>query len=323
MASAVGKARHLVLDGGAIAWAAAGNAAAIDRGAVQVGANQGVRRLGGGGHAAGDLGGGDARGQGAEGFGGIVAAVLGQAVPGDARAVQARGGAGLQAPEGEVQTGQGVGQADRGGLAHPTGRRLSGADVHHAAEEGAGGQDRGGAGVARAVGGAHGDQAAVGGEVQILHRGFGDGEVRGLGQQILDGGAVEGAVGLGARAPDGGALAAVQELEMDPRAVGSAGHDPVQRVDLAHQVALADAADGRVTGHLPDRGAAVGEQEGPGAEAGGGGGGFRAGVAAADDDDVVGEGHWGPGGWCGADYSRGNGGAPGWGWGRVRGWAWT
>ncbi len=291
MAGAVGEADHLVLDGGTIARAAAGNRAAVDRGAVQVGADQGVRRLGGGGHPAGDLGGRDALGQGAEGLGRVVAAVLGQAVPGDAGAVQPGGGAGLQAAEGEVQAGQGVRQADRRGLADPSGRGLGGADVDHAAEEGAGGQDGGGAGVAGAVGRVDRGQAAVRGELQVFDRGFGDAEVRGLGQQVLDGGAIQGTVGLRAGAADRGALAAVQELEMDPRPIGRAGHQAVQRVDLPHQVAFADAADGGVAGHLPDRGAAVGEQEGARAEAGGGGGGLRAGVAAADDDDVVGEGH--------------------------------
>ncbi len=293
MAGAVGEARHLVLDGGAVARAATGNRAAVNCGAVQVGADQGVRRLGGGGHPAGDLGGRDALGQGAEGLGRVVAAVLGQAVPGDAGAVQPGGGAGLQAAEREVQAGQGVRQADRWGLADPSGRGLGGADMDHAAQEGAGGQDRRGAGVAGAVGRADRGQAAIRGEFQVFDRGFGDGEVRGLGQQVLDGGAIQGAVGLGARAADRGALAAVQELEMDPRPVGGAGHQAVQRVDLPHQVALADAADGGVAGHLPDRGAAMGEQEGARAHAGGSGGGLRAGVAAADDDDVVGEGHGG------------------------------
>ena len=47
-----------------------------------------------------------------------------------------------------------------------------------------------------------------------------------------------------------GALAPVEHPEVDPRLVDGAAHDAVERVDLPHEVALADAADRRVAGHL-------------------------------------------------------------------------
>ena len=78
---------------------------------------------------------------------------------------------------------------------------------------------------------------------------------------------------------------------MDAGQVGGAAHQAVEGVDFADQVALADAADGGVAGHLADAGAAVGDQDGAGAHAGGGGGGFAAGVASANDDDVEGSAH--------------------------------
>ena len=53
---------------------------------------------------------------------------------------------------------------------------------------------------------------------------------------------------------------------------------------------FADAADGGVARHLPERFDVVGEQERVRAHACGGECGFRAGVSAADDDDVVGVG---------------------------------
>ena len=63
-------------------------------------------------------------------------------------------------------------------------------------------------------------------------------------------------------------------------------HQPVQGVDLADQMALAQAADGRVAAHLADGLELVGEQQGARAEARRRRGGFAAGVAAADDDHV-------------------------------------
>ena len=63
---------------------------------------------------------------------------------------------------------------------------------------------------------------------------------------------IESAVGLSARALDGGALAAIEDAKLDARRVGGARHQPVKRVDLAHQMSLAEAADRRVAGHFAD-----------------------------------------------------------------------
>ena len=65
--------------------------------------------------------------------------------------------------------------------------------------------------------------------------------------------AVERAVGLRARALHGRALAAVQHAELDAAEVGGAAHHAVERVDLAHQMALAEPADRRIAGHRADR----------------------------------------------------------------------
>ncbi len=61
---------------------------------------------------------------------------------------------------------------------------------------------------------------------------------------------------------------------------------PPERVDFLDQVALADAADRGVAGHLPERLDVVGEQQRARAHARGGERGFGAGMAAADDDHV-------------------------------------
>ena len=64
-------------------------------------------------------------------------------------------------------------------------------------------------------------------------------------------------------------------------------HRAAQRVDLLDQMALADAADRGIAGHLAERLDVVGQQQRARAHARGGQRGLGAGVAAADDDDVV------------------------------------
>ncbi len=56
-------------------------------------------------------------------------------------------------------------------------------------------------------------------------------------------------VGLSARRPDRRSLAAVEHAELDPGGVDGAAHLAAERVDLAHQMPLAQAADGRVARH--------------------------------------------------------------------------
>ena len=61
------------------------------------------------------------------------------------------------------------------------------------------------------------------------------------------------------RAPP--ALAAIQHRGTGCRpASATSAHQPVQRIDLAHQMALAEAADGGIAGHCADRRKAVGHQ---------------------------------------------------------------
>ena len=79
-------------------------------------------------------------------------------------------------------------------------------------------------------------------------------------QQLGDRRAVELAVRLDARTPDRRPLAAVEHAPVDRRAVGRARHQPVEHVELAHQMALADAADRRVARHLPGVLGAEGQQ---------------------------------------------------------------
>ena len=54
---------------------------------------------------------------------------------------------------------------------------------------------------------------------------------------------------LGAQAVHSGALAAVEHAALQKGAVDGDAHLTAQRVQLAHQMALARAADGGVAGH--------------------------------------------------------------------------
>src|SRR5690606_3662310 len=89
--------------------------------AVDVGADQVVRRRRGPGDAAVDLRRGDGVGQGRERYGRVVRRLRFQAVPVDGAAVEARRRAGLQAAKGEAQPPEGEGQADGRLVADPAG----------------------------------------------------------------------------------------------------------------------------------------------------------------------------------------------------------
>ena len=121
---------------------------------------------------------------------------------------------------------------------------------------------------------------------QVLHRALDHLQVRRRPDRGLHGGAVELAVGLGARALHGRPLGAVEQPELDAGRIGHPPHQAVQRIDLAHQVALAEPADGRVARHLADGGEAVRHQRRARAHAGRRSRRLAAGMAAADNDDV-------------------------------------
>jgi len=120
-----------------------------------------------------------------------------------------------------------------------------------------------------------------------VHRRLEHDQVRLRFHRAADEGAIQRAVGLAARGAHRRALGGVEPAPLDAGGVGRARHDPAQRVDLAHQVALADAADRRVAAHRTDGFDVVGQQQRARAGARGGQRGLGAGVAAAHDDHVM------------------------------------
>ena len=257
---------------------------------MQVGADDGVGLGRGAGDEAVALLRLDPRREAGEGLGHGVAGLALQPVEVEAAPVEPRRRAGLQPAEGEAARLQRGREAVARGLADAPGGDADLADVDQPAQEGAGGEHGGAAGEAAAV--RQGDgRDAVAGDVEAESLALDEREVRLRRQGPLHGGAVEGAVRLGAGAAHGRALAAVQDAELDAAGVGHPGHDAVEGVDLADEVALAEAADGGVAGQGADRGEALGDERRAGAGAGRRRRGFAAGVAAADHDDVEGLGH--------------------------------
>ncbi len=285
MALLVGEADDLVLDGGAVARAHALDMAAIHGRAVEVRADDLVGAGVGVGDAAGDLG--DDRGVAEEAqHRGVGVALLPlEPVPGDGAAVEARGRAGLEAAHGEREAVEAVGERLGGGLAHAATGAGAVAHMDHAVEEGARGEDHGPGGEAGAVSQGHAGDAAVFDEevggLALHQRQVGAG-----GEFGLHGLAVEAAVGLGAGTLNGGALGAVEEAELDARAVRHAAHDAVEGVHLAHEMALSEATDGGIAGHHAHGGELQRKKGGAGAGAGGRVGSLAAGMAAAHHDDV-------------------------------------
>ncbi|MNS97514.1 hypothetical protein D3C72_1318490 [compost metagenome] len=311
MAGLLGKAHHLVLDGGAVTRADAFDLAAVQRRTVQGVADDLVGLLAGVGDPAADLlrmlvhrtkeGHHRAR---------RVAGLLVHHAVVQRTAVDARRRAGLQAVHLERPLAQARGQRGGRRVAHAAGSVLGRADVDLAGQEGAGGQHHG-LGVETQAGLGDGPAHGVALDDQVIHRRLEHGQV---GLALDDGAdrhAVQVAVGLAAGGTHGRALGRIERAPLDAGTVGGMRHRTAEGVDFLDQMALADATDGRVAAHRPHRFDVVGQQQGAHAGTGRSQRGLGAGVATADDDDVVtmeGIDHGG----CSARGGRSRGAVPGW-----------
>jgi hypothetical protein len=97
---------------------------------------------------------------------------------------------------------------------------------------------------------------------------------------------VKRAIGLGAGCADRRSLAGVERAELDAGAIDRTRHGAAERVDFLDQVTFADAPDGRIAAHLPERLDALGDQQRARTHPGRREGGLGAGVTAAHHDDV-------------------------------------
>ena len=77
-------------------------------------------------------------------------------------------------------------------------------------------------------------------------------QIIGLLNGLLHGQAIELAVSLCARALNRGAFAAIKQAELNTSNIRHSAHQAIQRINLAHQMALANTANGRIARHFAD-----------------------------------------------------------------------
>jgi hypothetical protein len=98
--------------------------------------------------------------------------------------------------------------------------------------------------------------------------------------------AIQAAITLRARSPHRGSLATVEHPELDHRQIGSSSHNSAERVHFAHNGALGDTPDRRITGHLAYCLETAGDKPDTGAESRGSNGRLGPSVASAYDDHI-------------------------------------
>ena len=172
---------------------------------------------------------------------------------------QARRGPGLEALQPDPQRLQGDGKGVGGGFSGPSPRGDRFALEQQSPQERAGRQDHRGSGKVPPVGRFdRRDPPALRAQPGCFSGPKLD-PALGL-DHPLDDGRVAVVILLGPGSLHGGAAAPVEQTEVGPGRVRGEPHDPAQRVDLPHQVSLADPADRRVAGK-PHQGRRVERQE--------------------------------------------------------------
>ncbi len=153
------------------------------------------------------------------------------------------------------------------------------------AQEGARGQDNRAPRNGRAIGQNDTGNPAVR-DRQVRNLAFDHCQARQIKQNVLHCGPIQFSVRLRARTLHRRAFAPVQQAELYARPIRSAAHQPVHRVDLAHQMALAKPSDGRVARHHANAIAPQRDKRRRAAHARGRMRGLCPRMTAADHDDV-------------------------------------
>ncbi len=182
----------------------------------------------------------------------------------DRATVEARRRSSLQAAGRQLQLAQARAQRLRRRVARPSRLVVLQADVDQPGEERPGGQyDRIGLEGETDLGDDPCDTrpGAIAVDRQVVDGLLEQSEVRLVLQSAADRRLVENPIGLRSSRPHCGTLARVERSKLDPCFVRGNGHRAPQRVDLLHQMSLANAADRRIAGHLPQRLDAVREQQ--------------------------------------------------------------
>ena len=286
VAGPVGEPGNLVFDRGTITRSATGNGPAIDRRLHQIVGDNPVRRLGRAGHAAFDLGHGDAIGQERKRDRCLVGRLHVETRPVDGATIKPRRCAGLETAHAQAQTIEFFGQAVGRGFPVAAGGNALLATMDDTFEEGAGGQHHAARRPAPPVIRRHAAHMSGVVDEQVFDRGGLNGQIGLLGQRGLHGLSVKPAVALGARAAHGGPLGPVEQAELNARGIGHTAHQPVERIDFADQMALAESANRRIAGHFANGFDTVGQEQGTRAKARGRRRSLTARVPAPDNNDI-------------------------------------
>ena len=282
----VGKGHDLRLDGRAVARADALDHAGVDRAAVEVRADDGMRALVGIGQVAHGLVFDRVRGGKRERLDLRVARLQLHAREVHRARVHARRRAGLKAAHAQPQRLAALGQ--RAGGRQPVRPGVAQHIAHDRApvQIRARGEHGGAAAVHGTVCRHDGADVAVlrldGHDLRLL-----DAQVRLQLERVLHHGLILPPVGLRAQRVHGRPFAAVEHPVLDAGLIGCTRHLAAERIELAHEVALARAADGGVAGHIADGVHIDGKADGVQSQPRGGQRGLNARVARADDGDVT------------------------------------
>ncbi len=241
----MGELDDLILDRRAIARPDTLDLAAVERRPVEVFPDDGVRPVVRIARVANDPVLEGRPGPKGEGHGRFVARLGGERNPVDGVRVEPHGCPRLKAKRFETGLFQVFRQVHGGWFIGPSGRVAVEADVDDAVEEGPGGNDHGPRPDLRAVEGPDAAGPARPDE-ELRDDPLEEGQARDRLEAALHSRPVTGLVALRSRRLDGPTPAAVEEAELDARLVRQEAHQPAQGVDLAHQVALGQAAHGRV-----------------------------------------------------------------------------
>ncbi len=215
-----------------------------------------------------------------------VRRLLLEARPVDRASVEPRRSPGLEPGYRQRDLAQLRGESPRGTLADsPTGHPLLAAEKR-AAEEGAGAQHH-----RRSL------EPGTVGKLEPAHHAALEHKRRGLAldqlkaglrlDRVLDRCLEQRSVSLNPRPPDRAALRAIEHPVMDRRGVCRARDQPVEGIDLAHQVPLAEATDRRVAAHSPDCVEIEADEADARIHPRSHGGRLAAGMAAPDDEEIV------------------------------------
>ena len=286
VARLVGEGHDLRLDGRAVARADALDHAGVDRAAVEVRADDGVRALVGIGQVAHGLVLDRVRGGKRERLDLRVARLQLHAGKVHRARVHARRRAGLEPAHAQPQRLAALGQrpggrqAVRAGIAQYIAHDRAPVQIRARRQHG------GAAAVHGAVRRHDGADAAVlrldGHDLRLL-----DAQVRLQLERVLHHGLILPPVGLRAQRVHGRPFAAVEHPVLDAGLIGRARHFAAERVELAHEVALARAADGGVAGHIADGVHIDRKTDGVQPQPGGSQRGLNARVPRTDDGDVT------------------------------------